>query len=65
MSKEVVYVYEDAAGEWRWSKINTGNHQKVGASEEGYVEKSYCIKRAGEENPGLEVIVDDEATGEN
>ena len=38
-------IYKDAANEWRWNR-KASNGQAVGASSEGYVNKSYCIENA-------------------
>jgi uncharacterized protein YegP (UPF0339 family) len=38
-------VYEDNAGEWRWRRT-AANGEIVGASSEGYVNKSDCIANA-------------------
>ena len=37
--------YKDSAGKWRWRRI-AGNGRIVGASSEGYVNKSDCIENA-------------------
>ena len=38
-------IYKDKAGEWRWRRT-ASNGQIVGASSEGYVNKSDCIANA-------------------
>ena len=38
-------IYEDGAGEWRWRRT-APNGQIVGASTEGYTNKSDCIANA-------------------
>ena len=38
-------IYKDNAGNWRWRRT-ASNGQIVGASTEGYVNKSYCIANA-------------------
>ena len=38
-------IYKDAAGHWRWRRT-ASNGQIVGASSEGYVNKSDCIDNA-------------------
>lgn len=62
---DYVVVYQDDAGEFRWTKRDGGNHHRTGASEEGYTRLSYAIDRAREENPGLEVRVVTEGEDED
>lgn len=38
-------IYKDNAGEWRWRRT-AANGNVVGASTEGYVNKSDCIANA-------------------
>lgn len=38
-------IYKDNAGEWRWRRT-ASNGNIVGASSEGYVNKSDCIANA-------------------
>ena len=38
-------VYRDVAGRWRWRRT-AANGRIVGASTEGYENKSYCIENA-------------------
>jgi len=38
-------IYKDKRGEWRWRRI-APNGRKVGASSEGYVNKSDCVSNA-------------------
>ena len=38
-------IYKDAAAKWRWRRT-ASNGQIVGASTEGYVNKSDCISNA-------------------
>lgn len=38
-------IYKDNAGEWRWRR-KAANGEIVGASTEGYVNKSDCIANA-------------------
>lgn len=37
--------YKDSLGEWRWRRI-ASNGRIVGASSQGYVNKSDCIENA-------------------
>ena len=43
--------YKDSAGEWRWTRIARSG-EVVGASHEGYVNKSDCIANA--RRPGMD-----------
>ena len=43
--------YEDSKGEWRWRRT-ARNGEPVGASHEGYVNKSDCIANA--KRPGMD-----------
>ena len=36
----------DSAGEWRWTRYDTGNHEIVGAATEGYKNRAECIENA-------------------
>lgn len=38
--------YQDNAGEWRWRRKAAGNHTIVGASSEGYKNRSDCVANA-------------------
>jgi uncharacterized protein YegP (UPF0339 family) len=40
MSEDHATLYRDAKGEWRWKRVDSGNHKEVGASTEGYENKS-------------------------
>jgi uncharacterized protein YegP (UPF0339 family) len=44
---DVVKVWEDAGGTWRWTRKDMGNHEKVATSGEGYSTKGNA-KRAAE-----------------
>lgn len=37
--------YQDAKGEWRWT-LKADNGEIIGASSEGYKQKSDCVKNA-------------------
>ena len=43
--KDTLTVYKDKKGEWRWRRVAV-NRNNVGASSEGYVNKSDCIDNA-------------------
>ncbi len=43
--KDTIVIYKDNAGEWRWTRTAT-NREIVGASTEGYVNKSDCVDNA-------------------
>jgi uncharacterized protein YegP (UPF0339 family) len=51
-----VYVYKDAADEWRWRRVAT-NGNIVSTSGEGYKNNSDCQDMAFKLNPGAEVVV--------
>jgi uncharacterized protein YegP (UPF0339 family) len=38
-------IYKDTKGEWRWTRT-APNHEIVGASTEGYKNKSDCVENA-------------------
>jgi len=46
--KDVISIYKDNTGEWRWRRVATivGRTEIVGASAEGYVNKSDCKDNA-------------------
>ena len=43
--KDTIVIYTDNAGEWRWTRTAT-NGNIVGASTEGYKNKSDCVDNA-------------------
>ena len=43
--KYTFIFYQDNAGKWRW-RMEASNGKIVGASSQGYVNKSYCIENA-------------------
>lgn len=43
--RDTIVIFEDNAGEWRWTRTAT-NGEIVGASTEGYVNKSDCEDNA-------------------
>jgi uncharacterized protein YegP (UPF0339 family) len=42
---EITYI-KDARGDWRWQRIDLGNHKEVGASSEGYENKAEMKENA-------------------
>lgn len=36
------WVYRDAAGEWRWRLISTGNRKRIAVSGEGFSSLAKC-----------------------
>jgi len=46
--KDVISFYKDAQDEWRWRRVATvvGGTEIVGASTEGYANKSDCVDNA-------------------
>ena len=46
MKPDKVDFYVDDAGEWRWTRYDTGNHQIVGGATEGYVNRGDCVENA-------------------
>jgi hypothetical protein len=52
---DVVEVYEDEAGEWRWRRKDPANGKIVSDSGEGYVDRWRAVDQARELNPGCEV----------
>lgn len=54
-----VKVYQDEAGEWRWTR-RARNGEALAASTEGYEDRAYALERAEADNPaGTEIILDD------
>jgi len=39
-------IYQDTRGEWRWERKSAGNNKIVGASTEGYKNRSDCVANA-------------------
>jgi uncharacterized protein YegP (UPF0339 family) len=52
-----VRVYESRDGDWRWKRYDTGNHETLSQSSEGFTDKSYAIEQAKELNPDIEIEV--------
>jgi uncharacterized protein YegP (UPF0339 family) len=44
--KDKITIFEDGIGEWRWTRVCTDNGKIVGASTEGYKNKSDCEDNA-------------------
>lgn len=51
---DYVIVYQDTAGEWRWTR-KAGNNETIADSAEGYVNESYALQIAADVNPGVPV----------
>jgi len=43
---DLVEIYIDDAGEWRWRRKSSGNHEVIATSGEGYVSKGHANKMA-------------------
>ena len=52
---ERVEVYQDEAGEWRWSRI-AANNERLSASTEGYKNKGHALEQAYTLNVGVPVM---------
>ena len=46
-------------GKWWWTLIAANGSDVLDDSRSGYVRKGYCVRRAGELNPGVKVVVFD------
>jgi uncharacterized protein YegP (UPF0339 family) len=57
-----VHVFECEDGDWYWSAV-VGNGEIVADSAEGYVDRSYCVKKAVERNHDAELVIDDAPVG--
>ena len=44
--QDIWEFYQDSANQWRWRRKNYYNHNIVGASSQGYANKSDCIANA-------------------
>jgi uncharacterized protein YegP (UPF0339 family) len=53
-----VHVFKGKDGDWYWSTV-AGNGEIVADSAEGYVDRSYCVKKAVERNPDAELVIDE------
>jgi uncharacterized protein YegP (UPF0339 family) len=54
---DVVEVYRDAKGEWRWRR-QAANGEMIAASGEGYESKSYAVEIARSVNMIAPVVID-------
>ena len=52
-----VYIFQDIAGEWRWTR-KSSNGRIVADSSEGYENKQDCMDMALRINKAAEVFVD-------
>jgi uncharacterized protein YegP (UPF0339 family) len=41
---DVVEMYCDDSGEFRWRRKDGGNHETIGASTEGYTTRGACLE---------------------
>ena len=46
MNRDKVHFYTDEANEWRWNRLDAGNHEIVGAATVGYVNRGDCVENA-------------------
>lgn len=58
---DTVTVYQDSAGEYRWT-AKAANHETIADSSEGYVHLEHAEKMAHELFPHATVIVDTETS---
>jgi uncharacterized protein YegP (UPF0339 family) len=58
LSAVKVHVFRGKDGDWYWSAV-ARNGEIVADSAEGYVDRSYCIKKAIERNPETELVIGD------
>lgn len=56
-AKNIVEVEKDKGGYWRWTKINSGNHKKVGSSGEAFGSKANAIRAARGAEPGYDIYL--------
>jgi uncharacterized protein YegP (UPF0339 family) len=54
-----VHVFNGKDGEWYWSAV-ARDGEIVADSAEGYVDRSYCVKKAVERNPDAELVIADD-----
>ena len=54
---DVLNVYKDSAGEWRWRRLNR-NRNQVASSGEGYEHRQHAIHMAEKLNPGCVLEVE-------
>ena len=52
---DIVYIFKDASGQWRWHRRNAQNNKIVSASGEGYINKSHVIDMATKLNPDAKI----------
>lgn len=57
-SEDVVEVYRDKAGEWRWRRVSS-NGDIVADSGEGYVHREDCENGAARQ--GVTIVLSDES----
>ena len=52
-------VYKDIAGEWRW-RFRASNGEQIGASSEGYTNKSDCLHSIELMKGSMNALVEEE-----
>jgi hypothetical protein len=55
---DVVTVFKDKAGQWRWHRI-AANGKKVSESGEAFDTRAYAMTSASTYNPGVQLLVDE------
>lgn len=50
-------IYTDASGRWRW-RAKARNNRVVGASEQGYRSRWWCVRKARAAYPGMPVVAE-------
>lgn len=58
--RDEITVFTDNAGEWRWTRVCKDNGKIVGASTEGYKNKSDCIDNAERQFIKCSIIIDED-----
>jgi uncharacterized protein YegP (UPF0339 family) len=53
---DVVHVYEDKDGDFRWRRIDGDNHRALYGSFDGYEDKDYAVEAAETYNPDIPVL---------
>jgi uncharacterized protein YegP (UPF0339 family) len=56
---DIVTVFKDKAGEWRWHRI-AANGKRVSESGEGFKNRAYAMTSAATYNEGLRILVADD-----
>ena len=56
-AEDVVTVYGDEAGLWRWRRQSHGNHERIAASGEAFGSLAKAVYGAERANPGATLVV--------